>query len=157
MQYHKIAKHWIAIWFSLILNMGLMFQAQAWGVYDASFPYTDGNYTANPTTDVGQVLKQANQGGSIIENMLDLFGINYSWPDKAISYVQILINYILALVGFIAVLLLIYSFYMIFFGKSDDAIAKARKTIIWTSIAIVVIAASAYIVNLLFYLYSRGL
>ena len=157
MHYHKIAKHWIAIGFSLIINAGLMFQAQAWNVYDASFPYTDGNYTANPTTDVGQVLKQANQWGSILENFLDLFGINYAWPDKAISYVQILINYVLALIWFIAVLLLIYSFYMIFFGKSDDAIAKARKTVIWASIAIVVIAASAYIVNLLFYLYSRGL
>ena len=133
-----------------------MFQAQAWWIYDASFPYTDGNYTQWATTDIGQVLKQANQGWSILENFLDLFGINYAWPEKAISYVQVLINYILALLWFIAILLIIYSFYMIFFGKSDDAIAKARKTVIWASIAIVVIAASAYIVNLLFYLYSRG-
>lgn len=152
----KVSKHWIAVLFSLLVNMCLMFQAQAWNIYNASFPYTDGNYTANPTTDVGQVLKQSNQWWSLLEDFLDLFGINYSWPEKAISYVQVLINYVLALVWFIAVLILIYSFYMIFFGKSDDGIAKARKTVIWASIAIVVIAASAYIVNLLFYLYSRG-
>lgn len=156
MKYRKIAKHWIVIAFSLVINMCFLSQAQAWNVYDASFPYTDANYTANPTTDFGQVLQQSNQWWSVLENMLDLFGINYAWPRKAISYVQILINYILALLWFIAVLLIIYSFYMIFFGKSDDAIAKARKTVIWATIAIVVIAASAYIVNLLFYLYSRG-
>jgi hypothetical protein len=124
--------------------------------FDATFPYKDNNYTANPTINVWEVLKQSNQWWSLLENMLDLFGINYAWPEKAMSYVQILINYVLALIWFIAVLLLIYSFYMIFFGKSEDAIAKARKTVIWASIAIVVIAASAYIVNLLFYLYSRG-
>ena len=156
MRSHRILKHRIAIAFSTLLNMSLLFSAQAGGIFDTSFPYTDNNYTSNPTTNVGGVLKQTNQGWSIIENMLDLFGINYAGNGKAISYVQIIINYVLALVAFIALLLIIYSFYMIFFGKSDDWIAKARKTIIWSSIAILVIGLSAYIVNFLFYLYARG-
>ncbi len=65
--------------------------------------------------------------------MLDLFGINYADPSgegKAIVYVQVIINYVLSLLGLVALVLIVYSFYMIFFGKSDDAIANARKTII---------------------------
>lgn len=135
--------------------MTLLFNAQAGDAFDTSFPYGN-QYTQQVTTNAGTVLRQTNQWGSVLENMLDLFGINYAWPDKAISYVQIIINYVLALLGFIALLFIIYSFYMIFFGKSDDAIANARKTIIWASIAILIIWLSAYIVNFLFYLYARG-
>lgn len=152
---HKIAKHWIAIAFSAVLNMTLMFQAQASDVFNTDFPY---NWRPNlqATTNTSELVRVTNQWGSVLENFLDLFGINYAGEDKAISYVQIVINYVLALLAFIAMILIIYSFYMIFFEKSDDAIAKARKTIIWAAIAILVIWLSAYIVNYLFFIYSRG-
>jgi hypothetical protein len=124
------------------------------------FPYTDNNYTANPTTNVGQVLKQWNQAGSLLENLLTLFGINYADPTnkgKAIVYVQIIINYVLALLGAIAVMIILYSFFMIFFGKGDDGVAKARKTIIWAAVALIIMWLSAYIVNYLFYIYNKGI
>jgi hypothetical protein len=126
-------------------------------VYDTDFPYQWWNFTSKPTTNINEVLQETNQRWSFLENMLDLFGINYAWSDKALSFIQIVINYVLALVWFIALVLIIYSFYMIFFGKSDDAIAKARKTVIWATIAILIMWLSAYIVNLLFYIYSQGL
>lgn len=67
-------KHWIAIAFSLLLQMYIAGETHA----AQNFYYTDGTYTAGATTDVGSVLKQTNQGGSILENLLDLFGINYA-------------------------------------------------------------------------------
>lgn len=151
---HKLVKHWIAVLFSLIINIFLVFHAHAWWAFDMNFPYWN-QYTQNPTTEIWEVLKSTNQWWSLLENMLDLFGINYSGPDKALSYIQIVINYVLALLAFIALVVIIYSFYMIFFGKSDDGIAKARKTVIWAAVAILVIGLSAYIVNFLFYLYAR--
>lgn len=150
-----LLKQWIIIAFTVLMHMFVMHISYA----AEPFPYTDNNYTAGATTDAWQVLQQTNQGGSILENMLDLFGINYADPSgsgKAIVYVQVIINYVLALLGLIALVLIIYSFYMIFFGKSDDGIANARKTIIWAAIALFVIGLSAYIVNFTFYVYNSG-
>jgi len=144
-------KHWIAIAFSLLLQMYIAGETHA----AQNFYYTDGTYTAGATTDVGSVLKQTNQGGSILENLLDLFGINYAWPDKAITFGQVVVNYILALLGFIALILIIYAFAKIFFGKEDEEIKNARKTVIGASIALLVIGASAYIVNFMFYVFSK--
>lgn len=151
-----IVKQWVVIALSALMHMGLLTQTYA----AEPFPYTDNNYTAGATTNAGQVLQQTNQWGSILENMLDLFGINYADPSgegKAIVYVQVIINYVLSLLGLVALVLIVYSFYMIFFGKSDDAIANARKTIIWAAIALFVIGLSAYIVNFTFYVYNRGI
>jgi hypothetical protein len=104
------------------------------------FPYGN-DYTNGATTDLGSTLKQANQGGSILENLLDIFGINYADPSgkgKAIVFVQVLVNYVLAIVGVIAVLVLIYAFAKIFTGKEDDEIKKARQTVLWVTVALVV-------------------
>lgn len=154
---HSVVKQCIAAAFSVTMQICLMSQAYAWGVFDTSFPYKDSDYIANPTTDVGKVLKQSNQWWSLLENLLDLFGINYAGPNKPLVYVQVIINYVLSILWFIALLLILYSFYMIFFGKSDDAIANARKTVKGAAIALFVIWLSAYIVNFLFYLYARGI
>ncbi len=143
----------IRVWLMGILSTSVF----ASDVFDTKFPYGGGSFTSKPTTNINEVLEETNQWGSFLENMLDLFGINYAWSGKALSFIQIIINYVLALVWFIALVLIIYSFYMIFFGKSDDAIAKARKTVIWATIAILIMWLSAYIVNLLFYIYSQGL
>lgn len=149
---YTLIKQWVAIVFSALVHMCLIWQS-----YATDFYYTDNNYTASATTDLGSVLKQTNQWGSLLENLLDVFGINYAWPDKALSYIQIIINYVLSLLGMLALILIIYSFFMIFFGKSDDAIAKARKTIIWAAIGLFVVGLSAYIVNFTFYIYNKGL
>jgi hypothetical protein len=123
------------------------------------FPYGN-DYTNGATTDIGSTLKQANQGGSILENLLDIFGINYADPNgkgKAIVFIQVVINYVLAIVGFIAVLVLIYAFAKIFTGKEDDEIKKARQTVLWVTIALVVMGISAYIVNFAFFVYNKGI
>jgi hypothetical protein len=149
---------WTAAKHRVAAACGLMIQKYIAGsAYAAeAFPYTDGSYTANPTTDLGKVFKQSNQGGSIMENLLDLFGINYAGPDKAIAFVQVVINYVLGLVGFIALLWLIYAFAKIFTGKEDDEIKNARKTVVGITIGLVILGASAYIVNFVFYIFAKG-
>ena len=151
-----IKKQWIAVAFSALVQMCMMSHTYA----AEPFPYTDGNYTAWATTNVWQVLKQTNQWWSLLENFLTLFGINYADPThkgKALVFTQIVINYVLAFLGAIAVITILYSFFSIFFGKDDDGIAKARKTIIWAAIALIVIGLSGYIVNYIFYIYNKGI
>jgi hypothetical protein len=51
MNYLKITKQWVAITFSLIVHLCLITQVNA-NDFDATFPYKDNNYTANPTINV---------------------------------------------------------------------------------------------------------
>lgn len=150
-----VIKQCIAAAFSAIMHVCLVAHVHAGWVFNADFPYTDHPYTSNPTTDAGTVLKNSNQWGSLLESLLDIFGINYAWDQKAISYVQVLVNYVLAILWLITLWLILYSFYMVFFGKSEEAIGNARKTIVWSAIALFIIALSAYIVNFLFYIYAK--
>jgi hypothetical protein len=149
---------WTAAKHRIAAACGLMIQKYIAGhAYAAqNFPYTDGNYTANPTTDLGSVFKQSNQGGSIMENLLDLFGINYAGPDKAVIFGQVVINYVLGMVGFVALLWLIYAFAKIFTGKEDDEIKNAKKTVVGITVGLVILGASAYIVNFVFYIFAKG-
>ncbi len=124
---------------------------------DKDFPYTYDKWT--PTSDIGKVVNQTNQNGSLLEDYLDLFWINYSGENwKAITYVQIVINYVLALLWIISVVLILYSFYSIFFSsKSEEAVQNARKTVVWATIGLILVGLSAYIVNFIFYIYNRGI
>lgn len=112
------------------------------------------------TTDMGKIMSETNQKGSLLDSFLTMFGINYAdqWQGKAIVYVQVVINYVLSLLGIISVVLIIYSFYAILFTtKSDEAIQKAKKTVVWATIGLFLVALSAYIVNFIFYIYNKGL
>lgn len=126
---------------------------------EKDFPYTSVQWRTRSTTDIGNILFQTNQEGSLLENYLDLFNINYSNENwKAIAYVQVVINYVLSLLWIIAVVLIMYSFYSIFLSsKSEEAISNAKKTVMWASIGLILVGVSAYIVNFIFYIYNKGI
>ena len=126
---------------------------------EKDFPYTSVQWRTRSTTDIGNILFQTNQEGSLLEKYLNLFNINYSNENwKAIAYVQVVINYVLSLLWIIAVVLIMYSFYSIFLSsKSEEAISNAKKTVMWASIGLILVGVSAYIVNFIFYIYNKGL
>jgi hypothetical protein len=76
-----------------------------------------------------------------LEKLLEIFGINYAdtGKGKAIVFIQVVINYVLMLLGSIAVIILAIAFGKIFIGKEDDEIKKARQTVLWVSVALIVI------------------
>lgn len=57
---------------------------------------------------------------------------------------------LLALVGFISLILIIFAFYLIFFAKGEDAVKKARKILTGVAIAIGILGVSWLIVSLIF-------
>lgn len=126
---------------------------------EKDFPYTSVQWRTRSTTDIGNILFQTNQEGSLLEKYLNLFDINYSNENwKAIAYVQVVINYVLSLLWIIAVVLIMYSFYSIFLSsKSEEAISNAKKTVMWASIGLILVGVSAYIVNFIFYIYNKGI
>lgn len=118
--------------------------------------YTEMNTAGTPTSDWGQVLNTTNQGGSLLERLLATFNLNYAGNDKALSYVQIVLNYIIVLLAFIAVVVIIYGFYMMFFREQDKGFAAAKKTIIGAAVALGAIAISWLFVNFAFYIFNTG-
>lgn len=124
----------------------------------APFPYEQDGREHPVTSDPGSLLAQTTIKSPLFERYLEIFGLNYSdngtW--KAIFFVQKLINYVLGILGFITLVIILYSFYMILFAaNSETAIANARKTVVWAAIALALIWVSMYIVNFLFYVYNK--
>ena len=73
---------------------------------------------------------QTNQANpSLISRILGFFGLgNYSTADQpALSYVRLLINWLLGLVSLIALIVTISAFYLIFFWKGEEGLTKAKK------------------------------
>lgn len=72
------------------------------------------------------------------------------------SYIQIVANYILSFAAFIALIVIIYGFYMMFFRDQDKGVGEAKKTVTGAAIALFVIAISWLFVNFAFYLFYQG-
>lgn len=62
----------------------------------------------------------------------DLFGLgNYRNEDQpAIVYIKNIVNLLLGLVSFISLIIVISAFYLIFFSKQEEGVAKAKKMLI---------------------------
>ena len=95
---------------------------------------------------------------SILNSVLHIFNLDnaerYSGPKKALAYAIYLINYALGFVAFIALCLLIYSFYCVVVGD-EKQIDKAKWYLKWIAIAIVVMGLSWLITSLIFFLYDK--
>ncbi|MBP6911431.1 hypothetical protein KBC03_07735 [Patescibacteria group bacterium] len=119
-------------------------------------PYYQEMQTAGtPTADQGAILSSTNQEDSLLERLLSTFNINYAGNDKALKYVQIVVNYVIALVAFIALVVIMYGFYMMFFRDQDKGFASAKKTVIGAAIALFVIGISWLFVNFAFYIFNK--
>ena len=117
--------------------------------------YDEMDNAGTPTTDIWSVLADTNQQWSTLEKLLDIFDINYAGQDKALSYIQIIANYVLSFAAFIALIVIIYGFYMMFFRDQDKWVGEAKKTVIGAAIALGVIGISWLFVNFAFYLFYQ--
>ena len=95
---------------------------------------------------------------SILNRALEIFNLDnaerYSGPKKALAYAIYLINYALSFVAFIALCLLMYSFYCVVVGDQKQ-IDKAKWYLKGIAIAIIVMWLSWLITSLIFWLYDE--
>lgn len=126
-----------------------------------SFYYDIGDPTqTTPTTDLaGEAAAFTDDDTGIFVRIMQLFGV-YSFTNNgaesatAVVYIQYIINMLLWLAAFIALIILIYGFYLMFFSKQEEWFEKAKKIIIWVTVALFIMWLSWIIVSFLFYLYS---
>mgnify|MGYP006894302361 CR=1 FL=1 len=136
--------------------------------YDFPYEYmtneneiSSGNYE----TEIWQIMKYDNitQTNSVLNRLLDLFKLsNQSWYDywwwtsKAVYYAKMIVNLMLSFVSFIALVMVIYAFYMIFFLKDEAGITKAKQVLKWVAIAIIIMWLSRFIVSMIFWIQSNS-
>lgn len=127
-----------------------------------SFYYDIGQPSQNDpaTTDLaGQAANFTDDDTGIFVRIMQLFWV-YSFTDNgadsasAVNYIQYIINMLLWIAAFIALVILIYGFYLMFFSKQEEWFDKAKKIIIWVTVALFIMGLSWLIVSFLFYLYS---
>lgn len=141
-----LGNNFIALWEEnfYYANDKKVFGNRSWGNMDTDFWLTIKNNSVDPTD-------------SLLNRALKIFNLNneerYSGPKKALAYAIYLLNYALWFVAFIALCLLMYSFYCVVVGN-EKQIDKAKAYMKWIAIAIVVMWLSRLIVSLIFWLYD---
>ncbi len=130
------------------------------------FPY-DINSTTQLTsqdepTDISQVIKEDSltPTTSLMTRLTSFFrvsGTSYN-PDNtgspALAYVKRILNIVLALVSFVSLILIIFAFYLIFFGKEEDAFKKAKKILTGVAIALAIMGLSRFITSFFFNVFT---
>jgi len=75
-------------------------------------------------------------------------------PNGATNYIAYIINILLGLATLVALALLIYGFYLMFFSKQEDGLAKAKKILIGVVVALLIIGLAWFIVALAFNIFQ---
>ncbi len=126
------------------------------------FPYdVDMSNTTNADNlDIWEIVKTdaIQPSNSVLNKLYWLFGLQWptytQWDKKAEYYIKMVLNMVLWLVSFVSLVLIIYSFYLIFFIKQEEWVAKARKILIGVFIALAFMWLSWLIVSLIFNIYQ---
>ena len=96
---------------------------------------------------------------SIINRLLEVFGLNsdtFLWDHKFISYAKAILNLALGLLSLIALVMTIYTFYMMFFTDNEAWIKKAKWNLVGIFIALAIIGLSWIIVSFIFRWYQSN-
>lgn len=126
-----------------------------------NFPYdTDMTSSVNDQeVDIWKIIKTdaIQPNNSVLNSLFELFSLDgeeYAGNRKAEYYIKMVLNMVLGLVSFVSLILIIYSFYMIFFTKQEEWVAKAKKILIGVFIALAVMWLSWLIVSFIFDIYQ---
>ena len=149
-----------ALWLSYSLNWVCLWASNDF-YYDKDEVWNKRSKEGSLDTDYWRMIKEntVTEKSSLLNKALEIFNLDensnekYTWPKKALAYAIYLINYALGFVAFIALCLLIYSFYCVVVGDQKQ-IDKAKSYLKWIAIAIVVMGLSWLITSLIFWLYD---
>lgn len=147
-------KKYIALLTTQVISF-MSFAHGIWNELSTKFQYWD--ELNNPKQDVWQVIKPliTDEWGFFFRMIKIFYWWNVASKWAWFAYIQQLLNYILWLLWFIAVVILIYQFYRIFFDKEEEWIKAAQKAVKNVFIALAFIWLSRFIITFIFYVLSR--
>lgn len=135
--------------------------------YSVEFPYNNNpnilnlnECNTNPwnCTDLWNQI-EITDNVSIINKLLVVFGLDsdtLSWDHKFLNYAKAILNIALWLLSLIALVMTIYTFYMMFFTENEAWIKKAKWNLVGIFIALAIIGLSWIIVSFIFRWYQSN-
>ena len=128
-----------------------------------AFPYEIQATTAGTdTTDIGKIVTtdSVNPDTGLLKILTNFFRLSWTTyndgtnHNTATNYVKRILNIVLGLISFIALIMIIFAFYLIFFSKGEEGVGKARKILIGVVIALALLWLSRLIVAFLFNIFG---
>lgn len=145
----------LVLWAWVCLSQN--FWNEIWNDNRFSFPYDEQPVDATDSTDISTITKQqvVQPRQSLIWQLMNAFNINYSTNTKWEFYVKKVVNYFLAIVSVVALVVLIYGFYMVFLWNSEENLKKARKYIFLAATSLFIMWVSWFIISWIFEIFFR--
>ncbi len=120
------------------------------------------------TEDIGFLMAQGVTGTgtehsdkTLLNSFLSMFWLNTfknnDGVPNALVYIRFIINLLLWLVSFIALVMIIYSFYLMFFSEDTQGMERVKKNLKGVAIALVILGLSRIIVSFIFNFYQDNL
>ena len=97
---------------------------------------------------------------TLLNSFLKMFGFGgaeYAGVPKALIYAKFIINLLLWLVSFLALVIIIYSFYIMFFTEDSKGVEKVKKSLTGVAIALIILGLSRVIISFIFDFYQKKL
>ena len=152
----------IIIWF--IWSFCLWLKWDYWEL-DSDFPFANenvNNLECDDNTDLWNCVSAKEDerkwwNDTIIRRLLWVFGLKADRNDdlKFIDYAKAIINMALSLIAFIALIMSIYTFYLMIFSENEAWIKKAKWNLVGIFIALCVIWLARSIVSVIFWWYQK--
>ncbi len=156
-QRRRQKKRTVSIWSMMVLFVDLVrgFDVDDFlneDPLDGLIEWNQGKWDAN--IDIWAELKEVTVWeDSLIKQMLEQLWFEFGNGQVAIQFINNIINFALVVVGLIAMAVLIYGFYKMFFTEGEEWRTDAKKLIRNTLIALLVIWFARYITSRAFNLF----
>ena len=158
---NKLTKTILSIWLIWFIWSSLCLWQLIWWWKDldyigSDFPYSHESVKQEcDSTNLWDCV-DIKDNDSIINRLLVVFWLDtdtFWWDHKFINYAKAILNMALWLISMIAFVMIIYTFYMMFFSDNDAWIKKAKWNLVWIFIALAVIWLAWIIVSFIFWRY----
>ena len=127
---------------------------------DADFPFNPVNDVkcGNGETDLWNCVIVKGGKQTVISRLLDVFNIDIDKDSdhKFLNYVKAILNVALGLLSMVALIMTIYTFYLMFFTENEAWAKKAKWNLVGIFIALAIIGLSWLIVSFIFWWYQRN-
>lgn len=154
---------WLTSWVCFWQLRGMRWDNWAYGKLEEDFTYANSWTEAldcDGFTDLWNCTSVKEKNNTIIVRLLKVFGLDDSIEKerdlKFIDYARAILNMALGLLAFIALIMTIYTFYMMFFTEDEAWAKKAKESLIGIFIALGIIWLAWLIVSFIFWRYQSN-
>lgn len=143
----------------ILISIVLSWIISFWFTEEFYYDYNQGSTAIWDETEIWNIIQTdvINNNDSSLNKLLELFQLSdkqryNSWTSKAIYYAKMIVNLLLWLVSLIALVMLIFAFYLMFFSTQESGMTKAKQVLKWVAIAITIMWLSWFIVSFIFWI-----